>query len=180
MMIKLNDHLSVRQATLADVDLVATLAIESFVAKFGHLYPPEDLLTFLRMAYGQDAMAQSIEKPGNTTWILYDGEQPAGHALTGFVGLPHADVKPGDGELKRLYVHPAETGKGMGRVFMDFILKDLLKEGPRTLWLGVYSENLGAQAFYARYGFEMAGEYEFPVGETRDREFIYRRTAQSA
>ena len=60
---------------------------------------------------------------------------------------------------------------------MDVVMQDLLKNGPRTLWLGVYSENEGAQRFYARYGFEHAGEYEYPVGEARDREFIYRRPA---
>ncbi|HEY5972897.1 MAG TPA: GNAT family N-acetyltransferase, partial [Pseudoxanthomonas sp.] len=39
------------------------------------------------------------------------------------------------------------------------------------------SENYGAQRFYGRYGFEMAGEYEFLVGEQRDREFMFRRKA---
>ena len=56
----------------------------------------------------------------------------------------------------------------------------LEKDGPRTLWIGVWSENLGAQRFYARYGFHKVGEYEFPVGETRDREFILRRASSSA
>ena len=53
----------------------------------------------------------------------------------------------------------------------------LLDRGPRTLWVGVWSENLGAQRFYARYGFALAGEYAFPVGRVRDREFIFRRPA---
>ena len=53
----------------------------------------------------------------------------------------------------------------------------LLRDGPRTLWVGVWSENFGAQRFYARYGFDKAGEYLFPVGATRDHEFIFRRQA---
>mgnify|MGYP001551852877 CR=1 FL=1 len=51
---------------------------------------------------------------------------------------------------------------------------------PRTLWLGVWSENFGAQRFYARYGFEKAGEYLFPVGDTNDLEFILRRLPHPA
>jgi len=39
----------------------------------------------------------------------------------------------------------------------------------------VWSENFGAQRFYARYGFAKAGEYDFIVGRQRDHEFIYRR-----
>ena len=60
---------------------------------------------------------------------------------------------------------------------MDAMLTWLLADGPRTLWLSVWSENYGAQRFYARYGFEFAGEYEFLVGAQRDREFMYRRVA---
>jgi RimJ/RimL family protein N-acetyltransferase len=44
----------------------------------------------------------------------------------------------------------------------------------------VWSENHGAHRFYARHGFEFAGEYEFPVGEQRDREFMFRRLPRCA
>ena len=45
----------------------------------------------------------------------------------------------------------------------------------RTLWVGVWEENFGAQRFYARAGFQHVGDYEFPVGRVRDHEFILRR-----
>jgi ribosomal protein S18 acetylase RimI-like enzyme len=51
----------------------------------------------------------------------------------------------------------------------------LEKDGPRTLWIGVWSENFGAQKLYERMGFVKAGEYFFPVGEVRDLEFVLRR-----
>ena len=52
---------------------------------------------------------------------------------------------------------------------------DWLEKPGRMLWIGVWSENFGAQKLYGRLGFEKVGEYEFPVGGTRDREFILRR-----
>ena len=52
-------------------------------------------------------------------------------------------------------------------------------EGPRDVWIGVWSENHGAQRFYARHGFEKVGEYGFTVGRTVDHEFILRRSADS-
>ena len=53
----------------------------------------------------------------------------------------------------------------------------LQRKGPCGLWIGVWSGNDGAQRFYARRGFERVGEYRFPVGQTRDLEFILCRTA---
>lgn len=53
------------------------------------------------------------------------------------------------------------------------------KQGPaethEPLYIGVWSENFGAQRLYARYGFQPVGEYLFPVGQHRDREFILKR-----
>ena len=61
---------------------------------------------------------------------------------------------------------------------MDTAMAWLQQHGPRTLWVGVWSENLGAQRFYARYGFEKVGTYGFPVGRVVDLEFILRRDPQ--
>ena len=85
------------------------------------------------------------------------------------------DVRPGDGELKRLYVLHAAQNSGWGGRLFQAALDWLERDGPRTLWISVWSENFGAQRFYARHGFEKVGEYEFPVGRVRDREFMLRR-----
>ncbi len=58
---------------------------------------------------------------------------------------------------------------------MDWLVKD----GPRDLWIGVWSENHGALRFYHREGFAQVGTYGFQVGETVDHEFILRRPAHS-
>ena len=66
-------------------------------------------------------------------------------------------------------------GDGAGGRLLSQMLTWLDRDGPRTIWLGVWSGNLAAQRFYARLGFEKAGEYEFAVGAVRDHEFILRR-----
>lgn len=70
----------------------------------------------------------------------------------------------------------SQQGKGLGRKLMAIAL-DYLNSRYRKepQWLGVWSENLRAQALHRSYGFEKVGEYEFEVGNTRDREFIFRR-----
>jgi ribosomal protein S18 acetylase RimI-like enzyme len=89
-------------------------------------------------------------------------------------------VQPGDGELKRLYLIKDQQSCGWGSRLLETALTWLERNGPRTLWLGVWSENFGAQRFYARYGFSKVGTYEFPVGQVRDLEFILRRPPQAA
>jgi GNAT superfamily N-acetyltransferase len=102
-----------------------------------------------------------------------------GYALAGPCDLPHPEVAPGDGELKRLYLLRAAQNHGLGGRLFEAALGWLLAEGPRTVWIGVWSENYGAQRFYARRRFERIGEYGFPVGDSLDKEFILRRRGDS-
>lgn len=52
----------------------------------------------------------------------------------------------------------------------------LAQAGREPLYIGVWSENFGAERLYARHGFQRVGEYLFPVGEHRDLEFILKRS----
>lgn len=169
---------ALRRATVADAAILADLGAATFVETFGHLYVPEDLQAFLDDSHSADAYAQTLANPAYALWLAELEGRAIGYAQAGPCGLPHADVRPEDGELKRLYIRADAQNSGSGRALMDAAMAWLLRSGPRTLWLSVWSENLGAQRFYARYGFAFAGEYEFIVGAQRDREFMYRRPAQ--
>ena len=167
---------SIRRATPADAAVLAELGAITFVEAFGHLYTPEDLHAFLDESHGIAAYEETLADPRYALWIAEDETGRAiGYAQAGPCGLPHTDVRPQDGELKRLYVRAGHHNGGTGRALMDAAMAWLLRDGPRTLWVSVWSENFGAQRFYARYGFAFAGEYAFIVGAQRDREFMYRR-----
>ena len=171
---------TVRRAALADAATLAELGTATFIDTFGHLYKPEDLQAFLDESHTEAAYAKVLANSHHALWIAEADGRAIGYAQAGPCGLPHADVQPSDGELKRLYLRADAQNAGAGRKLMDAAMAWLLRDGPRTLWLSVWSENFGAQRFYARYGFEFAGEYEFIVGAQRDHEFMYRRLPAAA
>lgn len=170
--------IALRRATVDDAPTLSRLAARTFIETFGHLYADEDLQAFLRDAYAPDRQRIVLAHPDYAVWLLEDAGVAVGHAAAGPCGLPHAGVAAGDGELKRLYLLRSHQHGGWGGRMLDTALDWLQRDGPRTLWIGVWSENLGAQRLYARHGFVRVGEYEFPVGRVRDREFILRRTAR--
>ena len=105
-------------------------------------------------------------------------QAPIGYVTACPAHLPHPDVAPGDGEIQRLYILQGCQGAGRGTLLLKTALEWLERDGPRTLWIGVWSENYGAQRFYARHGFEIVGEYSFMVGDHTDHELITRRPAR--
>ena len=173
----MSDEFLVRRATPADAAAMSRVATDTFVETFGHLYPPEDLAYFLLNSYSPSAQREMLEQASTAMWLMEQDGVALGHACAGACGLPHPQVAPGDGELKRLYVLREAHNNGWGAKLFEAALQWLEKDGPRTLWIGVWSENLGAQRFYARHGFGRVGSYEFPVGRVRDLEYILRRPA---
>jgi len=169
----------IRRAQSADAAVLAELGARTFIDAFAHLYSQEDLQAFLDESHSADAYAKLLASPLYAAWLAVEGDEPLGYALAGPCGLPHEDARPEDGELKRLYISGNAQGGGIGAKLLEEALAWLQRDGPRTLWISVWSENYGAQRFYGRYGFEKAGEYEFIVGQQHDHEFIYRRKARA-
>lgn len=167
-------EIRIRRANIENAEALAALGARTFSETFAHLYPPQDLQAFLAEAYTPAAFARFLERPDQAMWLAEAAGGPVGYAHAGGCTLPHPEVTAGCGELKRLYVRKDQQGSGLGGHLLEVAL-DWLEAPARKLWIGVWSENHGAQRLYGRYGFAKVGEYEFPVGNTRDREFILRR-----
>lgn len=168
----------IRRAGPADAEALARIGARTFTDTFGHLYPADDLAGFLKDAYGLARTRADLADPAKASWIVERDGQTIGYALAGPCALPHPEVTPACGELKRLYLLKGHQNGGLGRRLFAEAMAWLQAAGPRTVWIGVWSENHGAQRFYARHGFEKVGEYGFHVGDTVDHEFILRRTAE--
>ena len=166
---------TIRRAGVTDAETLCALGAETFCDAFAHLYPPADLAAFLAEAYAIEPARAQLADPRYGAWLLETGGEAIGFALAGPCGLPHPDVGPTSGELKRVYLRKAWQGGGRGSRLLNVALNWLEAEGFTPLWIGVWSQNHGAQKLYGRLGFDKVGEYHFKVGQTRDHEFIMRR-----
>ncbi|MEO7223200.1 MAG: N-acetyltransferase, partial [Devosia sp.] len=158
--------------------LLQQLMRATFTETFGHLYPPADLAAYLDTAYAVDQLRTELTDPWNFWQAALDGAgAPVAYLQCVPAHLPHPEVRPeAHGEIERIYVLRSQQGKGLGQRLLGIALNYLGERyGDAPQWLGVWSENLRAQALYRAHGFEKIGEYEFPVGKTRDREFIFCR-----
>jgi ribosomal protein S18 acetylase RimI-like enzyme len=167
---------SIRCATPEDAAALAALGAATFTETFGHLYAPEDLQTYLSTAHSEEAWRQTLTDSGSAVWVAQLGDgPPIGFINVGRCKLPVENREPAAGEVKQLYVLAQHHNLRLGTRLMDIGLEWLEAQGHAPIYVGVWSENYGAQRFYARYGFRKVGEYGFPVGKTVDREFILKR-----
>lgn len=172
--------MNIRPAHPRDIAALARLKLatfhETFIDEFRIPYPPAELALFEEASYAPATVAAELADHARTTWIAEEGGRMVGYAQVGPCKLPHPDVRPGSGELYQLYMFRDAQGSGLGTRLLTLATDELARRRPGPVWLGVWSGNHRAQAFYRRHGFDKVGDYRFPVGrDWFDDEFIFRR-----
>lgn len=167
----------VRVATETDAAALARLGTATFIETFGPMYQAADLAAFLAGYRSEAAYARLLSDPTICVALAFlrDRPEPVGYVVAGPCKLPVDDLEPTAGEVRELYVLAAYQKHKMGTQLLGWALDWLERQRRVPLYIGVYSENVGAQRLYGRFGFRKVGEYDFPVGQHIDREFILRR-----
>jgi len=169
----------IRPAVDADAAALGVLGrqtfLDTFVEGFGIPYPAGDLARFLDASFSPGAIRAKLQEPGAAWWVAERDGDLLAFANTGPNTLPHPDGRPSHAELRRLYVSKSAQGLGLGTKLLTVALDWMEANTDGPLWIGVWSGNAKAQKLYAAYGFEVAGEYQYPVGAWMDDEFILRR-----
>lgn len=164
-----------RDALAEDASALAAFCAATFVDTFGHLYPAEDLTAYLGATYTLAQIGAEIADPEIHYRLAFDAGRIVGYSMTGALKLtPPAPVTEPALELRRLYVAPEAKGAGVAQALMDEAVAWSRDRGAAALYLSVWENNLRAQRFYRRYGFEGVGEHAFMVGAVRDRDLIWK------
>jgi GNAT superfamily N-acetyltransferase len=157
-----------------DAALMSRLGARTFTETFGHLYPPENLAAFL-VNHEPAKWRAELADPAFSVRIAEDYGEPAGYCKVGPPSLPFEVTAP-TLELRQRYVLKPWHGRGLAHSFMDWALGQARRRGAEQMFLSVFVDNHRARRFYARYGFEEVGRYDFMVGTHADHDLILRRS----
>lgn len=155
-----------------DARLMSRLGAASFTETFGHLYAPENLAVFLEN-HRPENWARELGDPAYAVQIAEEDGTPAGFAKLGPPSLPFEVAGP-TAELRQLYVLKPWYGAGIGAGLMDWAIGEARRRGAAHMFLSVFVDNHRARRFYARYGFEQVGTYDFMVGTHADLDLVMR------
>ena len=127
---------------------------QSFIETFGHLYTPENLAAFLDQSQRGELARRA--RPIRATRC---GSASSTASAAGFCqarpALPAVRRSTGPSvELRQFYVLKPWQGAGLAPQMMDWVIAEARRRGAEEIFLSVFVDNLRAQRFYARYGFE--------------------------
>jgi len=161
----------IRQGVANDVPALTELAVNTYIAAFGHSFTPEDLTAHLARNLAPANIARFI---ADDVVLVAELETVAAGRLVGYVqfgtaGPEYAPESSNDQELRRLYVLADFQNHGTGTLLLQAALAHPQMQAAPAIYLDVWEHNPGAQRFYRRHGFEVIRARQFEVesgGET--------------
>ena len=153
-----------RIAGHGDAEMIADFARRTFYETFAAVNTAENMRIYLEEQYTREKAMAEVVAPGRIYLLAYlDGE------VAGYASLRESEPPKGlEGEkaieIGQLYAEQKLIGKGVGAFLMQACLDIAREKGMDWVWLGVWTENHRAKAFYTKWGFERFGEHIFLVG----------------
>lgn len=156
----------IRACDAADAAMLSLIGGATFVETFGDSIDAANLLAHAQGPHGVEYYRKLLADTATTRcWLaeLPVTDAPIGYQVLTTSDLPQA--RPGDVELKRIYIFSRYHGGGLARRMVDVAVDAACDMAHSRMLLGVYGENHRAIAFYRKAGFEMIGERNFVVGK---------------
>jgi diamine N-acetyltransferase len=154
--------LDIRRANVADAELLTELGARTFRAT----YPATDqqeLNEYIASSFTLPLVTARLRDEQSSFWIATAAARVLGYAQLHRGDVPECVVGPAPIELARLYLEVSAQGSGYGFAMMTFLIAEARRLERRTMWLGVYSENTKARAFYSSWGFSDVGTHGFEM-----------------
>jgi diamine N-acetyltransferase len=119
-----------------------------------------------------------VADPGRAVLLAVDADQAIGYAML-VHGEPYdADVRAvvkhlPTTELSKIYVLPQAHGGAVAKALLDAAAGVARKSGAAGMWLGTNHQNVRAQRFYEKSGFEQIGTKRFWVGDHFEDDLVF-------
>ncbi|MBI0907403.1 GNAT family N-acetyltransferase [Streptococcus uberis] len=158
-----------------EVAILRDLAIQTFTETFGGHNTDEQLQEFFEQDYTLEVLGKELKSTENEVYFLRRDGEVVGYLKVNW-GEDQTEQELEDSfEIQRIYILNAYQGHGLGKFLFEFALERAYASGKSWAWLGVWENNLKAQALYRKYGFKKFSEHSFAVGDLVDTDWLMKK-----
>ncbi|GAA5349949.1 GNAT family N-acetyltransferase [Streptococcus uberis] len=158
-----------------EVAILRDIAIQTFTETFGGHNTDEQLQEFFEQDYTIEVLGKELKSTENEVYFLRRDGEVVGYLKVNW-GEDQTEQELEDSfEIQRIYILNAYQGHGLGKFLFEFALERAYASGKSWAWLGVWENNLKAQALYRKYGFDKFSEHSFAVGDLVDTDWLMKK-----
>ena len=150
--------ISIRKAERADLTTIHNLAYEIWPAAYLEILGQAQLNYMLEKIYSLPSLEHQYKVLKHHFILILDDEKPVG-----FASFSSHDNDASVYHLNKIYVHPDQQGKKLGKKMLDYIIEHIKNAGAKALQLNVNRHNK-ALYFYEKQGFKMIRSENIDIG----------------
>ena len=150
----------VKKISIESIPVIRHLAEVIWPETYSKILTQDQLHYMLDLIYSDSALTNQILEKGHQFILAFDeNNEPVGFASYSVKSITEKDIF----RLHKIYVDPAQQGKGVGNILLDFILKAIRPLNAVQLELNV-NRNNEAIHFYTKKGFTILREEDIDIG----------------
>jgi GNAT superfamily N-acetyltransferase len=167
--------LTYRRATAPDLDILRTIAEETFRLAWQHMNDPEAFEAYCVKAFAPEILLEEIRQPDAEFYLVYHESDLAAYIKLN-LNRSRADLENAPGaQLERIYVRKEFQSRQFGTQILEFVEKRAADTGAEWLWLSVWKLSPRTIEFYEKNGFTIFGVETFWVGFDPQSDWLMKR-----
>ena len=147
--------IEIKKAGAEAIPVIQNIAETTWPIAYGEILTVSQLDYMMELMYSASALQNQIQN-GQQFIIAYDENNPVA-----FAAYSPKENTPSIYKLHKIYILPTQQGKGLGKLLIDYIVKDIVPS--TTLHLNVNRYNK-ARYFYEKIGFTIIKEEDIDIG----------------
>jgi ribosomal protein S18 acetylase RimI-like enzyme len=159
-----------------DVKELQEISCLTFMQTFASKNTADNVQFFLAHNYAAEKLSSELMNPESRFFFAKEGAATVGYLKLNS-GNAQTVLPNSEGfEIERIYIDQDSKGKGIGKMFIDFSIREAMKFNAGYIWLGVWEHNEPAIGFYIKSGFTVFGSHIFKLGDDEQTDLLMRRS----
>jgi len=159
----------VKKVNTESIPQIQELAEITWAVAYAAILPPAQMTYMLGLFYSTEALRNQMED-GHQFILAMENDDTLGFASyspkavdAGNIADAATDATKNIYRLHKIYIDPAQQGRGIGKLLLDFIIADIKPLGATDLELNVNRFNKALE-FYRKTGFVISREEDIDIG----------------
>ena len=168
-------QLIIRKCKKEEWKTLIDLGIKTFAQTYQAKNTKENFEKYITSAFSTEQIQRELANSKCHFYFAFFNEELAGYIKLNEPGaqtdLNHANSM----ELERIYVEASFKGQGIGKALIKKSEEKARERNLPKIWLGVWTKNPEAIAFYNKMGFQEVGTHVFTVGDDDQLDLILEK-----
>jgi hypothetical protein len=165
---------TIRPVKKNEVVMLKQISEFTFLETYASENTEEDMDAYLSENFSIESLTRQLSNPDSFFFFAELQDKIVGYLKLNR-GKAQTDSKLSQAlEIERIYVHPDYQRRKIGHSLLRKTYETARSMHLKTVWLGVWTRNLKAIAFYKKNGFIVFAEHMFYVGSDAQKDVLMK------